>query len=413
MKSLVTTRELCAFLLRPVHRVVGEVSRSLEAGLAEPEVRSEHVDVEVTTPVAAWDGPGSELAPEPAPLAPHAATVSSPPPHTGGHVPSRRAEEPGALPGSGVTPSPRATPRTMVSLGDAASSREMAREEHSPGVRARSAPSERRPLRVLSLAASTGVRPVGGAGEQAGGGVAFRPLGPSVIRSERAGEPAAPVTASPAVASAEMSTQARPSAQPEVAAHPPRSVVALPLALTAPPHVERVTARASSTPLEAPAASGAFVPTPVRPDAPAALGAPRVPAAPSSRPGSRLVFQPGPQVSPPPSCTSAAPSEATRAWQPPPSRATTEAAERVSSVMAPVWSEAQRVNGSSSSPAPSSSARASGAPSASPATEARNTFNVNVHLDSGAGDTGTRREELEEALVDILRETARRHGLEV
>lgn len=81
--------------------------------------------------------------------------------------------------------------------------------------------------------------------------------------------------------------------------------------------------------------------------------------------------------------------------------------------MAPVWSEAQRVNGSSSSAAPSSSARASGAPSASPATEARNTFNVNVHLDSGAGNTGTRREELEETLVDILRETARRHGLEV
>jgi hypothetical protein len=43
----------------------------------------------------------------------------------------------------------------------------------------------------------------------------------------------------------------------------------------------------------------------------------------------------------------------------------------------------------------------------------RNTFNVNVHLDPSGAAPGVDRRALEEALVDILRDTARRHGLEV
>ncbi|AKQ66591.1 hypothetical protein A176_003503 [Myxococcus hansupus] len=43
----------------------------------------------------------------------------------------------------------------------------------------------------------------------------------------------------------------------------------------------------------------------------------------------------------------------------------------------------------------------------------RNTFNVNVHLEPTSVSTGLDRHALEEALIDLLRDTARRHGLEV
>jgi hypothetical protein len=43
----------------------------------------------------------------------------------------------------------------------------------------------------------------------------------------------------------------------------------------------------------------------------------------------------------------------------------------------------------------------------------RNTFNVNVHLEPSHTSSGLDRHELEDALVDILRDAARRHGLEV
>ncbi|WP_164002674.1 hypothetical protein [Pyxidicoccus caerfyrddinensis] len=48
-----------------------------------------------------------------------------------------------------------------------------------------------------------------------------------------------------------------------------------------------------------------------------------------------------------------------------------------------------------------------------PGEAVRNTFNVNVHLDPSGAAPGVDRRALEEALVDILRDTARRHGLEV
>ncbi|WP_338866123.1 hypothetical protein [Myxococcus stipitatus] len=43
----------------------------------------------------------------------------------------------------------------------------------------------------------------------------------------------------------------------------------------------------------------------------------------------------------------------------------------------------------------------------------RNTFNVNVQVGSDSAAPGLDRRTLEDALVDILRETARRHGMEV
>ncbi|MBL0692165.1 hypothetical protein [Comamonas sp. JC664] len=48
-----------------------------------------------------------------------------------------------------------------------------------------------------------------------------------------------------------------------------------------------------------------------------------------------------------------------------------------------------------------------------PGESVRNTFNVNVHLDPSSAPAGLDRDALEDALIDLLRDTARRHGLEV
>ncbi|WP_143097091.1 hypothetical protein [Myxococcus fulvus] len=55
------------------------------------------------------------------------------------------------------------------------------------------------------------------------------------------------------------------------------------------------------------------------------------------------------------------------------------------------------------------------APSAEPNTSSpvQNTFNVSVQVGADNAATGVDRRTLEDALVDILRESARRHGLEV
>ncbi|NOK17277.1 hypothetical protein, partial [Corallococcus carmarthensis] len=77
--------------------------------------------------------------------------------------------------------------------------------------------------------------------------------------------------------------------------------------------------------------------------------------------------------------------------------------QQVTAGMAPVLAQAQQLT------------RAAVAPGAAlPANEAaRNTFNVNVHLEPSSASPGLDRHALEEALVDLLRDTARRHGLEV
>ncbi|QSQ23229.1 hypothetical protein JY651_50540 [Pyxidicoccus parkwayensis] len=75
--------------------------------------------------------------------------------------------------------------------------------------------------------------------------------------------------------------------------------------------------------------------------------------------------------------------------------------------MAPVLEQAHQLTRSALPPQRSESA-------ATPPGEAvRNTFNVNVHLEPSGASSGVDRRALEEALVEILRDTARRHGLEV
>jgi hypothetical protein len=82
--------------------------------------------------------------------------------------------------------------------------------------------------------------------------------------------------------------------------------------------------------------------------------------------------------------------------------------------MAPVWEQAHQVTHSALTVARASAPPASsGIPAAGTGAAVANTFNVNVHVDPAHGQGGLDRRTLEDALVDILRETARRHGLEV
>ncbi|MCE9671253.1 hypothetical protein LY474_25930 [Myxococcus stipitatus] len=84
-------------------------------------------------------------------------------------------------------------------------------------------------------------------------------------------------------------------------------------------------------------------------------------------------------------------------------------ATQVGQEVAPVLEHAQRLTHASLTVDTSSRASTEAPPSSA----VRNTFNVNVHLDPATAPGGMDRRTLEDALVDILRETARRHGLEV
>ncbi|RKH68280.1 hypothetical protein [Corallococcus llansteffanensis] len=79
--------------------------------------------------------------------------------------------------------------------------------------------------------------------------------------------------------------------------------------------------------------------------------------------------------------------------------------------MAPAWNEAHRLSHEALTVAPQSlpQERASQPTSAA----VRNTFNVSVHLEPSGVGTPVDFTTLEDALVDLLRDAARRHGLEV
>ncbi|WP_309897341.1 hypothetical protein [Archangium sp.] len=93
------------------------------------------------------------------------------------------------------------------------------------------------------------------------------------------------------------------------------------------------------------------------------------------------------------------------------SATTAHLATRVTSGMEPVWEQARQVT----HPAPTVERASPPVSSTTPPAggAVRNTFNVNVHLEPTSPQGDMSRRELEDALVDILRETARRHGLEV
>lgn len=92
---------------------------------------------------------------------------------------------------------------------------------------------------------------------------------------------------------------------------------------------------------------------------------------------------------------------------PPPPSPTAQLAQQVTQELAPLMNRAEQLT---------RQAQPSETSSRAPANESagvRNTFNVNVQVGSDSAAPGLDRRTLEDALVDILRETARRHGMEV
>ncbi|WP_163867042.1 hypothetical protein [Myxococcus eversor] len=157
--------------------------------------------------------------------------------------------------------------------------------------------------------------------------------------------------------------------------------------------------------------SPAAVPTtPAAAHAPAEAVATRPtvrPVAPSGpRPKARLTFTPPEPVAP---SSSPEPERAV----PPASLATSHVARQVNQGVTPVLERAQQLTHESLTIDRSS--RSTTAPSADSGANAavRNTFNVNVQVGTDTATSGMDRRTLEDTLVDILRETARRHGLEV
>lgn len=188
-----------------------------------------------------------------------------------------------------------------------------------------------------------------------------------------------------------------PSATPPVAPReepaapaPVRRVVRL-LPPATPPGAPRPTA---STPADAPHAA--------RPEA----SAPGATSPSRARP--RLTFTSEPPAS--------APHAEVVAQAPAPQRdaATARLGEQVTRGMTPVWEQAHQLTQPALSVARTSPLPPPpGTPAPPQGAAVRNTFNVNVHVDPGNAQPGLDRRSLEDALVDILRETARRHGLEV
>ena len=84
-------------------------------------------------------------------------------------------------------------------------------------------------------------------------------------------------------------------------------------------------------------------------------------------------------------------------------------AHQVASGVTPLMGEAHRVSNDALTEAPASAPQSARSPSAS----VQNTFNVDVHLSPDTGGAGLDRNALEQLLVEILRDAARRNGLEV
>jgi hypothetical protein len=137
--------------------------------------------------------------------------------------------------------------------------------------------------------------------------------------------------------------------------------------------------------------------------------APTTPTSPTEapQPRPRLVFLPEREAAP-----SSTPGPTPSPASLPASRGPRPAvalANHVASGLAPLLGEAHRVSNDALPPQPSSASPST----PSQATGVQNTFNVNVHLGAEEGGAGLDRTALEQVLTEILRDAARRNGLEV
>lgn len=225
------------------------------------------------------------------------------------------------------------------------------------------------------------------------------PVPPSSLAAAPRHEAASPAPASPPSLAPASRHEAAPPAQP------------LPLAPTPAPATAPEEGAAPAARAPEPSRRVVRLLSPATPtdSAPVPPGAsPR--AAPSGQPRARLTFASEAPASPTPT----APAPGPQAPAPQRDAATLRLGEQVTRGMTPVLEQAHQVTHSAltveraSTPPATQNAPASGTGAA-----VRNTFNVNVHLDPANAQAGLDRRALEDALVDILRETARRHGLEV
>jgi|GEM_PF-3738875 len=166
--------------------------------------------------------------------------------------------------------------------------------------------------------------------------------------------------------------------------------------LSTTPAAFRAPTAASTAPTAARAPSEAGATTPVvRPIAPS-----------GSRPKARLTFTPPEPVAP---SSSPEPERAV----PPASLATSQVARQVNQGVTPVLERAQQLTHASLTIDRSSHSTTTPSADSGANAAVRNTFNVNVQVGTDTATSGMDRRTLEDTLVDILRETARRHGLEV
>lgn len=434
MRASTTTRALSAFLSRPAFRVMDQVARQLGVRLPAASSSVE----EATTP-----SPSSEAVP-PAPGARSPASPAS----TGASLSSRPAPADTGVGSASAPPPPREAVRSSSPVAPATSGRREAgkhivrllpRSSLPPGAPgpvmsgeaasvSSSTPGAEVPGPVtFNTAASLSPPVVGPTPVTSGAAVSFPP---SVSRVETAGptpsfSPVETPGGTPFDPASRVGLQGPPLAEAAQV-----DVGALPSTASSPPSASRPRVRSEPGPRVVrllsrtePEATSTSVLRTSHEEVPSAEGPSHLPSDPvrAGRPSepegkgpsrARLTFLPGPE----PLLPSA---NGERAALPPPEAAsnarpaadTALLAARVTSGMAPVWEQAQQLT-QPSLPVGRASPGASGMPP--PAGGAvRNTFNVNVHLDPSAPPGGMSRRELEDALVDILREAARRHGLEI
>lgn len=392
MRSSTTTRELSALLARPAFRALESVAKQLGVRLPAPSRQEsseapeqpalEHAVSEAMALRAETRGASPLVARGDAPHAnpvagARASSVSAPTP------PGARAEVHGEVPKSpsspsGARPRDRRLVRLISQLEPRSAAPPLSRAPF-PSLPADAERAESRSARPRPFAASDAMSVDGSSSEsaerapvQSDAPVATRAETPhtgslvEATRARLAGTPAPSLQASRGDASP--TPEPPPPANPGGAPAPGGARAADRRRVRLLPRPEQATV---TSPVEA---------RPERSGPPSSQGE-------APRPERRLTFLPAPELTDPPALAR------------PPSPVAPALAEQLSGGMAPVLERAHQLT-RAASPTP-------------PGEAVRNTFNVNVHLDPSNAPSGVDRRALEEALVDILRDTARRHGLEV
>jgi hypothetical protein len=444
MRSSTTTRELSALLARPAFRALESVAKQLGVRLPAPSRQESSEASEQPAPEQAVSGPGEATASPllPADLTRSPAPVPGAAPRPSSEATASRAETRGASPrmarGEALHANPVAGEKTSsVSSPTPPAARAEVHggvptaleQPGSPG-RAPSSPSGARPrdrhlVRLISQleprstaptlsrapfqslpadaeraeTRSAGPRPFAASDTRSVDGSSSGPAERAPVQSDA---PVATLAETPHTGSLVEATRARLAATPapplqasrgEASPTPEPPPPANPSGAIAPGGARAADRRRVRL---LPRPEQATVTSPV--EARAERSTPPSSQGDAPRPERRLTFLPAPEPTAPPALVR------------PPSPVAPGLAEQVTSGMAPVLERAHQLTRAAVPPERAMGAQGAATP---PGEAVRNTFNVNVHLEPSGAAPGVDRRALEEALVEILRDTARRHGLEV